>query len=93
MVKRKAAKKPAAKKKAAKAAKAAPKRAAKKKAAKKTAFNGSASRRAGRKSPEQQELIPGVRYAELDRYCKNIGDNRDDVNQIKGEGRSLEMAP
>jgi hypothetical protein len=88
MVKRKAAKK---------AAKKVAKKTAKKKAAKKTAaFDGAKNRRAAkttkprRKSEEQMELMPGTRYADLDRYCRNIGDNRDEVQQLKGEGRSIE---
>lgn len=87
--KRAAAKKPAAKKKAIadrrifsgreRAAKTAPKP-AKAKAAKR-----------GRKAPEQLELVKGVRYADLDRFCREIGDNRDEVNELKGEGADLEQ--
>lgn len=96
MVKKaKAAKKAAPKKKA-----APPKRAAKK--SKVVAFDGAKNRAKAAKAakapaakkrarrPEQQELIPGVRYADLDRYCANIGHNRDEINQFKGEGQSLE---
>lgn len=90
MVKKKKAAKKAAKK-------TAPKRAAKKAKAGK-GFNGAERRRAAKtakgpkkpKGPEQQELMPGVRYADLDRYCRNIGENRDEINASKGEGKSLE---
>jgi hypothetical protein len=91
MVKKKAAKKAAVKK--------APKRAAKKAAKKAPAFNGAKARKGAAKkaakprsrTAEQLELIKGVRYADLDRFCRNIGDNRDEVNQHKGEGKSLEQ--
>jgi len=83
-----------------KAAKKAAKKTAKKKAAKKSAaFDGArawkraaktASAKPRRKSEEQIDLMPGVRYTDLDRYCRNIGDNRDDVNQLKGEGKTIE---
>lgn len=81
------------------AKKAAPKRAAKKAGGSKkpAGFNG-AKKRAAKKgkprrtSPVQQELIKGVRYADLDRLCRAIGDNRDEINQFKGEGKSLETS-
>lgn len=59
-----------------KAKKAAPARAAKK-----------------AKSPknEQLELIKGVRYAELDRFCSQIGDNRDEENELKRAGKDIEQ--
>ena len=41
------------------------------------------------KSPEQQELIQGVRYTDLDRLCRNIGDTRDEINRYKGEDADL----
>jgi len=41
------------------------------------------------KSPEQQELIQGVRYSDLDRLCRSIGDTRDEINRIKGEDADL----
>lgn len=85
------------------AKKAAPKRAAKKAARPKKAagFNGAKNRGASSKktakarrpkSPVQQELIKGVRHADLDRLCRAIGDNRDEINQFKGEGKSLETS-
>lgn len=63
------------------AAKKAPARAAKK-AAKKTAP----------KKPRggQLELIKGVRYTDLDALCRQIGDNRDEVNELKETGDGLE---
>lgn len=77
MVKKKAAKKAAAKKPPARAAKkAAPARKAK--AAKKP-------------KNEQLELIKGVRYADIDRYCRQIGDNRDDVAGLRRDGKTLEI--
>lgn len=76
----KKAKKVAAKKPQAKAAKkAAPARAAKKAKAPKPPKN------------EQLELIKGVRYAELDRLCSQIGDNRDEVNDLKSQGKDIEQ--
>lgn len=83
MVKRKAAaKKAAAKKPPARAAKTKPtKPAAKTAGGKKTT----------RKSPEQLEVIQGVRYADLDRYCREIGDNRDEVAELKREGKTIEI--
>lgn len=85
-------KKKAAKTVAKKAAKRAAKKAAKKPAAK--GFNGAKNRAAKtakprRKSEEQMELIPGTRYADLDRLCKNIGDTRDDIAQLQGEDADL----
>jgi len=41
------------------------------------------------KTPEQQELIQGVRYTDLDRLCRSIGDTRDEINRIKGEDADL----
>lgn len=78
MVKKKAAKKTAAKK--------PPARAAKKAKAAKT------PRTSTRKSGEQLELIKGVRYADLDRLCRQIGDNRDEVNDLKATGAALEQS-
>lgn len=81
MVKKKAAKKPAAKK--------APARAAKKAKAAKAA---KPARKAKPPKNEQLELIKGVRYADLDRLCRQIGDNRDEINDLKETGTSLELA-
>lgn len=83
MVKKKAAKKAAAKKAPARAAKkAAPARAAKK----------TATRAAKPRGGEQLELIKGVRYADLDRLCRQIGDNRDEVNELKSTGAAFEQS-
>lgn len=43
------------------------------------------------RSGEQLELIKGVRFADLDRLCREIGDNRDEVNILKEEGTGLEL--
>lgn len=84
MVKKKAAKKAAKKK-------ATPKKLGTSKArqdkARKTARRPATKPRSG----EQLELIKGVRYTELDRACRDIGDNRDEVNRLKGEGADLEL--
>lgn len=32
-----------------------------------------------------------MRYAELDRFCSQIGDNRDEVNDLKGVGKDIEQ--
>lgn len=79
MVKKKAAKKAAPKKAAAKAAK-------KSKPARTT-------RRAA-KTPknEQLELVKGVRYTDLDRFCSQIGDNRDEINDLKRQGSDVEQS-
>jgi hypothetical protein len=79
MVKKKTAAKKSAKK-------AAPARAAKTAPAKK-------AKAAKSKKPknEQLELIKGVRYADLDRFCSQIGDNRDEINESKRAGKDIEQ--
>src|SRR5687767_10759477 len=81
MVKKKAAKKTAAKKPPARAAKTKPAKAAK----------TAGGKKGTRKSPEQLEVIQGVRYNDLDRYCREIGDNRDEVAELKREGKTIEI--
>lgn len=81
MVKKKAPKK---------AAKKAPARAAKKKAPARAAKKAKTPKKP--RGGEQLELIKGVRYADLDRFCKQIGDNRDEVNDLKREGADIEQA-
>lgn len=98
MVKRKAAKKTAAKKAPAKkkagtiADRKRPNGAPRalledRKKARKTA-----GRQAREPKNEQLELIKGVRYADLDRLCRQIGDNRDEINDLKQTGASFEQA-
>jgi hypothetical protein len=81
------AKKTAAKKTAAK--KAAPARAAKKAAPARAA---KAAKKAAKPKGEQLELIKGVRYTDLDRLCRQIGENRDEVNELKRSGADLEQS-
>lgn len=49
------------------------------------------ARPARRQSEEQLELVKGVRYVDLDRFCRQIGDNRDEVNDLKRTGADLEQ--
>lgn len=69
-------------------------KAAKKAAAKKPparAAKASKATRAKKPKNEQLELIKGVRFSELDRFCRQIGTNRDDVNTLKREGADVEQ--
>lgn len=80
--------------------KAAAKRAAKKAPPKKLGTSKArqdkarANARRAAKAPknEQLELIKGVRYSDLDRLCRQIGDNRDELNELKTIGADLELA-
>lgn len=76
------------------ATKAAPKKAPKKakgRFGKKATFDGAKARAKQtktaprRKSAEQIDLLPGVRYAELDRYCRSMGDRRDEMTASRND--------
>lgn len=72
-------------------------KAAKKTAAKKAAPKAKAAKAPKAKKPrapknEQLELIKGVRYADLDRLCRQIGENRDEINDLKATGTSFEQS-
>lgn len=81
----------AKKKKAAKAVKSARGRAVPRatRSSKSRVSKVAAKSRARKRAPVQQELIKGVRYVDLDRLCRSIGDTRDEINRFKGEDADL----